>query len=65
MLDENLLNQIKSEVKKYINLENEEQQALIEKVTERVKEWESDGLDPNITAIVYELATDFDEWYQV
>ena len=56
---------IRSEVELYINLDRWQKLALIDLALENANEFLDEGLDPNIEAIVYQLANEIDDWYEV
>lgn len=60
-----MLEAIRREVECYINLDRWQQLALIDKALDDVNDCLDEGLDPNIESIVYQLANDIDEWYDV
>lgn len=63
--DKEKLDTITEEVERYINLNDEEKEALLQKTISEVEIWENEyKLDADIKAIVYQLATDFDLWYE-
>lgn len=60
-----MLDTIRSEVESYVNLDRWQKLALIDLALENVNEILDEGLDPNIEAIVYQLANEIDDWYDV
>lgn len=55
---------IKQELERYINLTDEQKEAIFKKALEEAQEQEKQGYEVYIEGLVYQLVNELHEWYQ-